>query len=188
MNKRPFSDFEVCREENGRDPYWRTRSEAAINMIYGYWALDDEDYFTAVDQFKTWASLEPENPEPQCALGYAHTGMGDYQAALGDFLRCRNQAGDDAEMQKTARSGELVTQAQSALEKDELPRALEYYSQAIELTPDEGWLFCERGQIHQDLDHMREARQDYEQCLERSGDDPGARDWAEELLDSLGDS
>ncbi len=182
------SDFEVCLKENGHDPYWQTRAEAAINMIYGYGALDDEDYFTAVDHFKTWASLEPENPETQCALGYAHTGLGDYQAALGDFLRCRNIAGDDAEMQKTARSGELYAQAQSALEKNDLPKALEHYDEAIRTTPDDGWLFCERGQIHQELDHMREARHDYNQCLEMSNDDPVTHDWAEELLDSLNDS
>ncbi len=183
-NPDAIADFEICRDKNQGDDYWPWRADSVINMLSGYDALDQEDYPRAVEHFSRWAELNPDDPWAFCALGAAHAALDEFQPALDNYTQCRDRAGDDDDLQLSAESGAWYAQGRMADSDGMIEQAVEFYSQAIELTPDEnGWLFCERGQSYQDLGRLDEARSDYESCSE--SDDPGTRDWAEELLHSL---
>ena len=186
-NERSVSDFEVCLQENGEDAYWRNRSEAMISMIYGYTSLETADYYSAIDQFSVWASLERENPWPQCAIGDAHISLHEFGPAFDQYTNCLELALEqgDTEAEHEARSGQFYTETQIALSDGDLVRALENLSQAIEMTPIYANMFCERGILYQELGDVEEARHDYEICLEMIQDDPDGRTWAEDLLRSL---
>ena len=184
-NEAAVADFKACKTENSGDDYWPWRSESVINMILGYDALDHEDYYQAIEHFSVWAEMVPDAPWALCALGDAHAGAGEFQPALEFYTQCGEMAGDDEDLQNSAQSGGFYAKGRLALFDGDLDMAVENYSQALDYSPDDGSLFCERGVLHRELGDIDAARDDYETCLEISGDDPDTRQWAEELLRDL---
>lgn len=189
-NKAAVADFEACKDQNPDDEYWPWRAESVINMIHGYTALDEEDYGAALEHFSNWADLAPDEYWAHCALGNAHTGLNEYPPALDQYVLCEQlaQSQDDGDAVREAQSGQLYVQARLAIEDGNVEQALQNYNQVVELTPDNAYLYCERGELHQELGHIDEARNDYVTCLEMYGDDPDGRSWAEDLLRSLDES
>lgn len=186
-NGRAVSDFEVCRQVMGDDNYWRDRSEAMIGMVYGYASMDNEDYYSAVDQFSIWADRERDNPWPHCALGDAHISLREFDPARDQYSICLNLSLEqgDTSAEHEARAGQFYVEAQIGLADGDWGRALENFNQMIEWLPDQAYLFCERGNVHQQMGSLDEARRDYETCRDLFQDDPDGRSWAEELLRSL---
>ncbi|MEJ2749663.1 MAG: tetratricopeptide repeat protein, partial [Anaerolineae bacterium] len=189
-NEAAVADFEACKEQNSGDEYWPWRAESVINMIHGYTALDQEDYGVALEHFSNWADLAPDEYWAHCALGDAYTGLNEYPPALDQYVLCEQlaQAQDDEDASREAQSGQLYVQAQLAIEDGNPEQALENYFQVIELSPDSPNLYCERGELQQELGYVDEARNDYATCLEMYGDDQDGRSWAEDLLRSLDES
>ncbi len=186
-NETAVANFETCKAQNPDDEYWPWRAESVINMIHGYTALDEEDYGAALEYFSNWADIAPDEYWAHCALGDTHTGLGEYPPALDQYVLCEQmaQARDDGDAVREAQSGQSYVQARMAIEAGDVEQALENYNQTVDLTPDNASLYCERGELHQELGHIDEARSDYATCLEMSGDDPDGRSWAESLLRSL---
>jgi Flp pilus assembly protein TadD len=189
-NETAVANFETCKDQNADDEYWPWRAESVINMIHGYTALDQEDYDAAVEHFSKWADIAPDDYWAHCALGDAHTGQAEYAPAFDQYVLCQElaQAQDDGDAVREAQSGQYYVQARLALEDGNPEQALDNYFQVMELTPDYPDLYCERGELHQELGHLDEARSDYVTCLEMYGDDQDGRSWAEDLLLSLDES
>lgn len=189
-NETAVANFETCQDQNADDDYWPWRAESVINMIHGYAALDQEDYDAAVEHFSKWADIAPDEYWAHCALGDAHTGQGEYAPALDQYALCQElaQAQDDGDALRKAQSGQYYVQARLAIEDGNPEQALENYFQVMELTPDYPNLYCERGELHQELGQLDEAHRDYVTCLEMYGDDRDGRSWAEDLLRSLEDT
>jgi tetratricopeptide (TPR) repeat protein len=189
-NETAVADFTTCKDQNPDDEYWPWRAESVINMLLGYAAMDEGDYGAALEHFSNWADIAPDEYWAHCALGEAYTNLSEYAPALDQYVLCQQlaQAQDDGDALREAKSGQFYVQARMALEVGNAEQALENYNQVVELTPDYAYLYCERGELHQELDHIDEARSDYVTCLDMSGDDPDGRSWAEDLLRSLGDA
>ncbi|MCP4423601.1 MAG: protein kinase [Chloroflexi bacterium] len=187
-NQAAIADFEICRAENEGDDYWPWRAESSIHMLSGYDALDNEDYYVAIEQFSAWAGLVPEIPWPHCGIGDAHFEMSEYQQAREAYQQCLERAGEDPDTQAVAQSGEAHAGAKLDLFDGNLDGATKNYNRAIEFNEENGALFCERGIVFQELDKRDEARADYERCLDILQDDPDGRAWAADLLQSLGSS
>ena len=179
-------DFERCRELV-EDDYWFFRAEAVLNMVQGQAALEAEDYPTAVEFLRRWSELDPEGPFAFCSLGYAYTGLEAFPEAHDAFTRCGDIAMtyDDTELQKEAESGNLFVAAVEASLNGGFEEAIEAYTQAIELTPDDVWLYCSRGDAHWEIGRLDEAREDFRECLDRAEGDPNLTEWAREALDEL---
>ncbi|MCP5100839.1 MAG: protein kinase [Chloroflexi bacterium] len=185
-NEAALADFRECLNQFD-DDYWQFRSESVTNMIEGEFALNAEDFDRAIMHFERWAELNPDDPWPFCSLGFAFTGAGDFGQAHDKFNHCNDLAEEyeDTELQKQAESGDIYVSAKEAYENGRLQEAIEHYSHAIDLTPDNAWLFCERGETHWELDNPRDAREDFETCLEMSDGDPTLREWAQDALEEL---
>ena len=181
-----FEDFTVC-NDTVSDPYWSFRSEAVINMIKGQEALSNEDFPIAVEHLQRWAELDPEGPWAFCSLGYAFNGLSDYGAAHDAFGQCAEIAelNNDIELRNQAESGILFTIAQEAKINNAYEEALDAFSQAIEITPDTPWLYCERGEVNWALDKIDQARNDFGSCLDMSDGDERLSEWANSALSEL---
>ncbi len=183
-NQAALEDFEVCQAENPDDEYWPWRAESVSNMIRGDEALEQGDFYVAIEHYQHWADLVPEIPWPFCGIGDAHASMSEFAQAQEAYEKCLEMAAEDPETQRLAESGIAYTAARMALFEGDLDTALGQFSQAIELTPDNAGLYCERGVILHEFGNVDMARADYETCLELQVD-PDGRAWAEELLNSL---
>jgi tetratricopeptide (TPR) repeat protein len=184
-NQAALEDFEVCQAQNPDDDYWPWRAESVASMLRGDEAMENEDYYVAIDNYQRWADLVPDIPWPYCNIGDAHASMSEFEQAAGAYEQCLQRAGDDPEMQNIAQGNLAYVSARMALFDGDLGAALEQITQAIEFNPDDGWLYCERGIIFNEMGAIDEARADYEMCLELLQHDPDGRAWADELLNSL---
>ncbi|MCB9421694.1 MAG: tetratricopeptide repeat protein [Ardenticatenaceae bacterium] len=186
-NEAAVADFKACKNQNPDDDYWPWRAESVINMILGYMALDEEDYRAALEHFSNWTDIAPDEYWAHCALGDTYAGLNEYAPALDQYVLCQQlaQAHDDESAAREAQSGQSYVQARMAIDDGNVEQALENYNRTVDLTPDNASLYCERGELHQELGHIDEARNDFVTCLEMSGDDPDGRAWAEDLLRSL---
>ena len=181
-----LEDFTICRESVD-DDYWPIRSEAVINMIQGQDALRNDDYSIAVEHLERWAELDPEGPWAFCSLGYAYTGLSSFEQAEQAFNHCFEiaNANDDTDVQNWAESGIFSARAKAAIRNNAWDEAVDAYSRAIELAPDDPWLRCERGEVFRSLDLPEEARGDFQMCLEMSDGDESLMEWANSALGEL---
>ena len=184
-NEAALPDFEHCLATTD-DDYWPERSEAVINMLKGQAALEDEDYLAAVGFLQRWAELDPEGPWAFCSLGYAYTGREAYAEAQDAFSRCIEIAGayDDPELQHEAESGRFYALGQEAWSRGQVDEAAEAFRQAIELSPDNAWLYCSLGEAYWELDELDDARDNFQECLNLA-DDEDLFNWARSALDEL---
>jgi serine/threonine protein kinase/tetratricopeptide (TPR) repeat protein len=179
-----MADFETCQTHDDIGDYWQVRSRTAILEMEGSAALAEGDFQAAIERFTAWSELEPEAPWPQCYLGEAWVELGELEQGLAAFERCQAMA-DDPEAHRWPGTSIAVIQAHQAEAAEDWDRALQAFSEAIELSPDDAWIYCERGELFKTLGAVEEARRDIQMCLELSGDDRGVREWAEGLLQDL---
>jgi tetratricopeptide (TPR) repeat protein len=104
-----------------------------------------------------------------------------YEDALVAYERCGELAQSD-EDETWARENMALVQASMALRDERWDEAIAYYGEAITISPDAAYLYCERGDLYLELGDVQNGRPDVQMCLELSGDDEGLRQWAEELL------
>jgi tetratricopeptide (TPR) repeat protein len=181
-----FADFEAC-QENNDDEYWQSRSQTVMTQIEGDWAFEDEDYETAVELYNQLTYLEADAAYPYCLLGFTYIELSDYGSALGSFNRCNELAeGVDPYVQAWALEGEAAVQIQQAVDEGDFEAALRVYNRVIELAPDNIWYYCGRGEVLLELDNISAAREDFQTCFDLSWDLPELHDYAEAVLQELG--
>ncbi|RMG99437.1 MAG: serine/threonine protein kinase [Chloroflexi bacterium] len=176
-----LGDFEVCAATNGDDPYWSERARSVVHSIKGGAALEEGDLETAVFHFQSWAEIQPDLPDPYCYLGAVLDLQHEYDAALDAYQQCQERANTE-ETKALSASGITYVEGHIAAAQENWPEALRAFNQALEITPDQGWLYCERAEAYLALSSIDEAQNDFNHCLETAGDDPDIQAWA---LDGL---
>jgi serine/threonine protein kinase/tetratricopeptide (TPR) repeat protein len=179
-----IGDFENCLTHDDIGEGWEIRAQVAVHQILGERAISDEDPLAALEQFSRWAELEPNEPWPHCYVGDILSWLEQADEALAAFERCAT-VGDDPDAEFWALTSSLELRAHLAKENESWDEALALYEARIALSPEDAWLYCERADLLLELDAREEALVDIEACMERSADDPGTLEWAEQLLQEL---
>jgi tetratricopeptide (TPR) repeat protein len=174
--------FEVCLEANRGDEGRQKQARVGLAQSRGFIAYETGDAETALAHFREWADLVPDEPWPQCTMGdVLNWDLERYEEALAAYERCAElaQSNDD---ETWARENMALVQASMALGDERWDEAIAHYGEAISISPDAAYLYCERGDLYLELGDVQNGRPDVQTCLELSGDDEGLRQWAEELL------
>jgi tetratricopeptide (TPR) repeat protein len=177
-------DFTTCQSHDDIGEYWQLRSRTAVMEMEGMAAMEGGNMQLAVERFTAWSELEPEAPWPHCYLGEAYGELEETLQAIAAFERCASIS-DDPEARRWAGTSLATLEAYQAIDVEDWDRALRAFNEAMELSPDGAWLYCERSEAFRQLGAIDEARSDIQMCLELSGEDADVRSWAEGLLEEL---
>ena len=133
-------------------------TEAANLYDRGQFELSDGNYRDALSYLEQAVELEPEKASYQLAYGQALLHLKRYDEAEKAFQKVLDSGPE-------AKKAGLVEMAALYARLKDYRRAIDCYSQALELMPERADLYLARGSMYMNLDDYDRARAEYRQAV-----------------------
>lgn len=144
-----------------------------------------KDYQEAIEDFTQAIRLNPNNTDAYYVRGLARSVLKDDQKAIEDFTQALRIKPDFAEAKRSLADlkdkqnrfqvRNFVTEGHKKYDRGDYEGAIEDYSEAVRLDPDNAYVYSFRGDAHAKLKDYQRAIEDYTQYLKIKPSDAAAK-------------
>ncbi len=169
---RGYAYFSVGEDEKGLADTTRAIELDDKNYIAhnnrGYYYLVNKNYEAAIDDFKKTVSVQPEDPNTNDNLGQAYYENGQFEEAISIFNRVIEHSPDNHIFYQ--KRGNAYTQLTIKKRGDFIGKAIDDYTAALKIMPDEPTALRNRGYAYFLGNNFEFARKDFLESIKQNPD------------------